>query len=174
MKYFSIFLISCLFICLCVGCIDQNNYPNNIDLLYSKSYENFNDFDEPIEVIDTYDDYISSGYPLGLEKDYFNDKLLYTYTFYHYVMGSDIFLYHSDEITDDILFIYYEINIDVEVLDAEGSYALIFGIDKDLFHSVVDVQVKELKDSNEKIEMLYSGSYLNYHDFEEPVQWVCC
>lgn len=173
MKKISIFMILHIFVYFLVGCVELNENPDDISLLYSRSFENFNDFEQPILVVDHYDSYLSSGYPLDLDEDFFNNRILYTYSFEHYCMGTNIFLFNSYEITDDgILVIYYEIDNDILVLDAEGMYAMIFEIDKDLYHSVDSLEVREFDSSNEEIELLYSGSYSNYHDFDEPITWI--
>lgn len=173
MKKTSIFMILLIFMYLLVGCVELNENPDDISLLYSRSFDNFNDFEQPILVIDNYDSYLSSGYPLDLDENFFNNRILYTYSFEHYCMGTNIFLFNSYKITDDgILVIYYETDNDILVLDAEGMYAMIFEIDKDLYHSADSLEVREFDNLNEEIELLYSGSYSNYHDFDEPITWI--
>jgi hypothetical protein len=155
------------------GCDAGLEPSQGIELLYSASYENRHDFDSPIMLIDTYEDYLESGYPIDLTESFFEDYVLYTYAFLHHAMGSDIFLLNGFEVSEmNDLIIYYEINEDVIVLDAFGMYAMIFSISKPLYESVDEVTIESVEAMDESIRLLYSGSYENVHLFDEPITWI--
>lgn len=140
-------ILSSLF--LFASCVEENQEKMDIKLLYSSSYDNFNDFEEPILLILNYDDYIQSGYPLSLEEAFFDDYILYTYAFYHHVLGTNIFLYKQHEITEtNVLNIFYEMDESVIVSDAFGMYAMIFQIEKQLYESSESIHVLQFNDQS--------------------------
>jgi len=77
---------------------------------------------------------------------------LYTYLLEIYWVGTYIFLSNSYEITDaGILVIYYEIVNAFVAINDEDIYVMIFEIDKFLYHSVDNVEVRDFYHLNEKL-----------------------
>lgn len=147
MRKTSLLLFILLSLFLFASCVEENQEKMDIKLLYSSSYENFNDFDEPILLILNYDDYVLSGYALSLEEAFFDDYILYTYAFYHNVLGTNIFLYKQYEMTEaNILNIFYEMDESVIVSEAFGMYAMIFQIEKQLYQNAESIHVLQFND----------------------------
>ena len=168
-----------------------------ITLLYSRSYVNFHDFDQAILLIDNYSDYVDSGYPLELDESYFDDYILYTFSFTNANLGTNIYVLDQYSVDEDnqllIEFIHTEEMI--LVMPAFGQYAMIFSIDRALYDSVDGVSVEYSTDVaqeetttsdmrrviemepitiidsvkvNEMVSLLYSKS----NDFDEVIPFI--
>lgn len=137
-----LFLLCSVFVLM--ACEGSKYDQDSVKLLYSKSYGNVNDFDQPVIYIDNYSAYLDSGYPLNLEAAFFDDKVLYTYAFQNGSLGSGLFVFKSFLIDDDNrLVISYETRSGTIISSpAFGPYAMIFEIDKSLYDGVDGVIVQ--------------------------------
>lgn len=115
-----------------------------VKLLYSRSYSNTHDFEEPITLIESYAQYLESGYPLDLDESFFNDYVLYTYSFINANLGTNIYILDDYQLLEsNILQINYKHNEGTIIVSpAFGPYAMIFEIEKSLYQSVDNVVVE--------------------------------
>lgn len=112
---------------------------DEIYLLYSGSYSNFHDFNEPITWITSYNEYLNSDYSFELNERFFDDYSLYTYAFVYSNLGKDIFLYDTYLIVDNILFITCRPADEGQVSPAFGDYAIVFAIPKIMLGEDIEV-----------------------------------
>ena len=76
-----------------------------------------------------YESYLETNYELGLEEDFFNDYLLYSYYFINN-LGTNIYRLHSYAIINNDLIIQCSTNRKIIVLPAFGPYLMVFKIKK--------------------------------------------
>lgn len=148
MKNIFIFLTLIAFIFLFVGCVESNENSDQITLLYSGSYDNFNDFDKPITWITSYEAYLDSDYPFELEEAYFDEYSLYTYSFVHSDLGRDIFLYDNFQLINNSIVITCTINNEKTVSPAFGNYALIFAVSKEIISKNTEIIIAPIGSMN--------------------------
>lgn len=133
-----------------------------ITLLYSRSYVNFHDFEQAILLIDNYSDYLDSGYPLELDESYFDDYILYTFSFTNANLGTNIYVLDKYSIDEDNQLLIEFIHTEEEnlVLPAFGQYAMIFAIERSLYDSVDGVSAAYAT-TNSQEEVTTSDMTLN-------------
>lgn len=143
MKKVFLFVVIIISSMAFISCSQNNHQEDQIELLYSRSYENVHDFDEPVIYIDNYNDYLESGYPLDIDATFFETKILYTYAFVNPNLGTNIFIYDDFDIDElNNLFINcVPRGGTINVSPAFGPYAMIFAIDIELYDSVNQVYV---------------------------------
>ena len=131
MKKLFTLLILLIPIFLFVGCVEVTELDDTkkIELIYSGSYSNFHDFEEPIKWVTSYAEYLESDYSFELNETYFDDYTLYTYSFIYSNLGKNIFLYDDYFLIDNNLLIICDCNEGI-VSPAFGNYAIVFGIAK--------------------------------------------
>lgn len=113
---------------------------NKIELLYSESVENFDTF-EPVSVITSFSDYTDTNYPVEVDAEFFNDHMLYTYTFLNANIGSNLFSYKSYTLNDDILTLQIKDSKN-EASPAFGTYVMIFSIDLDIYNDSSKIEIE--------------------------------
>lgn len=135
MKRLLIVLLLAIFSIYITGCETEK-----VELLYSASYHDINDFAEVVSYIDNYEDYLLSGYPLELEESFFKSNILYTVSEYINVTASNLHMLSSYELKDKTLKINLVKNM-INAGDAFSIYVNIFGINKKLFDKAKKVEV---------------------------------
>ncbi len=113
---------------------DENVY---VKLLYSGCSVSTNGFKEFIE---NYDDYLLYGYNLELEESFFEDNILYTYSFLNNNIGSGLYKLYSFELIDNALNLELKETM-VSSSPAFGGHTLVFSIEKDYFKLVEKINV---------------------------------
>lgn len=126
-------LISLAFI---VSCTNEEK----VELMYSASYQDTNDFEEVIGYIDNYENYLLSGYPLNINENFFDKYILYSVSSYISVTGRNLYLYEGYLKEEDVLIINLK-QADTIASAAEGIYVVIFKINKVLYESVNEIIV---------------------------------
>jgi hypothetical protein len=124
-----------LFLTILSGCTR-----NKIDLLFSESMEDYGTF-EPATYLTSYSDFTDLNYPITVDASIFSDHILFTYTFLNANIGSDLFTYHSYEISDRVLTISIEETQSVSS-PSFGNYVMIFSIALELYEQVDEVTVE--------------------------------
>lgn len=143
LKRLSMFIVLIIPFAFLLAC-QETDVEGDVELLYSRSYQNTHDFEETYIYIGDYDTYVESGYPLDLEEDFFDDHALLSYEFTYSNLGTNIFMMDDFYINDnDQLIIRIKPNEEnINVLPAFGPYAMVFSVDKDLYESVENFSVK--------------------------------
>lgn len=123
----------------------ENHIQGDIELLYSRSYENTHDFEDIYIYIGDYETYLESGYPLELEEAFFDEHVLLSYEFTHGSLGTNIFIMDDFYINDnDELIIRIKLNEEnIIVSPAFGPYAMVFSVDKEMYDSVEGFSVEQ-------------------------------
>jgi hypothetical protein len=111
-----------------------------IDLLYSESVDNFDTF-EPVTYITSFSDYTDTNYPIEVEAEFFNDNMLYTYTFLNANIGKDLFELKAYNIDNGILTLTIE-DANSLASPAFGTYVMIFSIDLDIYNETTDILIE--------------------------------
>lgn len=122
----------------------ENHIQGDVELLYSRSYEDTHDFEDTYTYIGDYDTYLESGYPLELEEEFFDEHVLLSYEFTHSNLGTNIFVMDGFYINDDDkLIIRIKGNEDTIIVSpAFGPYAMIFSVDREMYESVEGFSVE--------------------------------
>lgn len=156
-----------------------NKHDENVavKLLYSGSSISTNGSKE---FIDNYEDYLFYGYNLELEESFFENNILYTYSFLNNNIGSELYKLYSFSIVNKTLNIELKENM-IASSPAFGGHTLVFSIEKDYFKLVENINVSGVwgKDDKEKYylfiddEMSYIINELDlyyYHGDEIIIQ----
>lgn len=127
-----------------------NKHDENVavKLLYSGSSISTNGSKEFIE---TYDDYLYYEYQLELEESFFENNILYTYSFLNNNIGSGLYKLYSFELIDSILNLELKETM-VLSSPAFGGHTLVFSLEKDYFKLVEKINITGIwgKDDKEK------------------------
>lgn len=119
----------------------------DVELLYSSSFSLQKK--QITTFIFDYESYLETNYELGLEEDFFNDYLLYSYYFINNNLGTNIYRLHSYAIINNDLIIQCSTNRKIIVLPAFGPYLMVFKIKKVFYESIDNILIK--------------GSYFDYY-----------
>lgn len=130
-----IFLLSILLVLILSSCSSYDD----IELLYSNTFFTSEDF-SPDQVVTSFSQYTDTNYPIELDAEFFNDYVLYTYSFMNNETGKDLFKLTDDDIIDNTLTLTLE-ETKNEGEAAFATYIFIFAIKKDIYNEVDAIEI---------------------------------
>ncbi len=163
-----IMIILILISFLCVGC--QQKVAYHVEMLYSGSIGSSPSLVEVVQIIETFEDYETSGYALDLEASFFDEQMLYTYQFIAGSTGQNLYKMDHFVFEHDRLTIFYEIN-QVLTIDVLSAYAMVFSVDKALYEKTNQVTVKNVYDFDD-VNLIYSGDTSSYGVVTSAVEMI--
>lgn len=120
--------------------VTTSSQHHDVMMLYSGSYVNYHEFDVAVETIITYDDYENALYPYPLNQQFFDQYMLYTYSFMYSNLGKNIFNYQGLSMTDNVLTLYCPMKEGI-ISPAFGSYGIVFAIKKEMYEEVNQIEL---------------------------------
>lgn len=112
----------------------------DVELLYSNTFYTSEDF-SPDQVVTTFSQYTDTNYPIEVDAEFFNDYVLYTYSFMNNETGKDLFDLEDYEISNNHLILTLK-ETKNEGEPAFTTYIFIFAIKKDIYNEVDAIDIE--------------------------------